>query len=96
LGLTFFSIPEEGPVVSATAFNDSIFTSCVKISASLKTFVAGTFNKSILIYRGSGSGYVLNQTIMTGSQVKSIDLTESNKMLAGMMNGDLAEFSSDG
>jgi hypothetical protein len=39
---------------------------------------------------------VLNQTLQTASQVTSVDLTADNRILAGMINGDLAEFSSDG
>jgi hypothetical protein len=94
-GLFFFEIPDEGSI-EATPFADSIFISCVSIDASLKTFVAGTFNKSILVYIDSGAGYDLNQTIPTNSQVTSLDLTRDNKILVGMMNGDMAEFTSDG
>lgn len=41
-------------------------------------------------------GYQLSQTIQTSSQVTCIDLSKENKLLVGMMNGDLAEYSSDG
>jgi hypothetical protein len=43
-----------------------------------------------------GSGYQLSQTIQTSSQVTCIDLSKENKLLVGMMNGDLAEYSFDG
>ena len=70
--------------------------SSVTIVSSLKTFAAGTFNKTVLVYIDSGSGYELNQTISTESQVTSVHATSDNRLLAGMMNGDLAEFASDG
>ena len=45
---------------------------------------------------GFDYGYQLSQTIQTSSQVTCIDLCKENKLLVGMMNGDLAEYSSDG
>ena len=79
-----------------TPFDHSIFVSSVSIISTLKTFAVATFNKSVLVYIDSGPGYELNQTIETNSQVTSVDLSEDNKLLVGMMNGDLAEYSSDG
>lgn len=64
-GLLFFQIPDSEPVSAATvaSFSDSIFISSVSISSSIKTFVAGTSVKTVLVYVDSGSGYELNQTI---------------------------------
>jgi hypothetical protein len=64
----------------------------------LKTFVAGTLNNSALvyIYDDAEGKYELNQTVPTNSQVTSVDLSQENNLLVGMMNGDLAVFSSNG
>ena len=102
-GVLLFQIPDSGEP-SVTTFDDSIFISSVSIVSALRTFAVGTFNKSVLVYTSSGSGYgpgsgscyQLSQTIQTDSQVTSIDLCEENKLLVGMMNGDLAEYSFDG
>ena len=94
-GVFFFQIPDSGEA-SVTTFNDIIFVSSVSIVSALKTFAVGTFNNSVFVYIDSGSGYQLNQTIQTDSQVTSIDLCLDNKLLVGMMNGNLAEYSSDG
>ena len=95
-GVLLFQIPPLGEELSVTTFDDITFASSVSIVSALKTFAVGTFNKSVLVYIDSGSGYVLSQTIQTHSQVTSVDLSEDNKLLVGMMNGDLAEYSSDG
>ena len=94
-GVLLFQIPASGEASVAT-FNENIFVSSVSIISALKTFAVGTHSKSVLIYIDSGSDYELNQTIITDSQVTNIDLCKENKLLVGMMNGDLAEFSSDG
>ena len=95
-GVLLFQIPPPAEQASVATFDHSIFVSSVSIISALKTFAAGTFNNTVLVYIDSGSGYELNQTIQTDSQVTSIDLSENNKLLVGMMNGDLAEYSSDG
>ena len=82
--------------ISVRTFHGNTFVSSVSIISALQTFAVGTFNKSVLVYIDSGSGYELNQTIQTDSQVTAIDLRQDNKLLVGMMNGDLAEYSSDG
>ena len=94
-GVLFFQIPDSGEASVAT-FTDITFVSSVSIMSALKTFAVGSFNNSVLVYIDSGSGYQLNQTIQTDSQVTSIDLGIGNKLLVGMMNGNLAEYSSDG
>ena len=93
-GVLLFQAPDSGQP-SVSTFNHSIFVSSVSIISALKTFVVGTFNNSVLVYVDSGSGYEINQTIETQSQVTAIDLCKENKLLVGMMNGDLAEYSSD-
>ena len=93
-GVLLFQIPGSGQPSVAT-FNHSIFVSSVSIISALKTFAVGTFNKSGLVYVDSGSGYEINQTIETQSQVTAIDLCKENKLLVGMRNGDLVEYYSD-
>jgi WD40 repeat protein len=89
-GAILFKISDTEGNASISTFNDSIFISSVSIMASLKTFAVGTFNNRVLVYIDSDSGYELNQTILTDSQVTTLDLSKDSKLLVGMMNGDLA------
>ena len=95
-GVLLFQMPQPGEEASVSTFDDITFASSVSIVSALNTFAVGTFNKTVLVYIDSGSGYALSQTIQTHSQVTSVDLSEDNRLLVGMMNGDLAEYSSDG
>ena len=95
-GVVLFQVPQPRDEASVSTFDHITFASSVSIVSALKTFAVGTFNKTVLVYIDSGSGYALSQTLQTHSQVTSVDLSEDNRLLVGMMNGDLAEYSSDG
>ena len=96
-GLSLYRLPEPGQAAEKVEeFLTQKFISSLDIVSGLNTFIAGTSEKTILVYIDSGEGYVLHQTLQTTSQVTSVDLTADNRILVGMINGDLAEFSSDG
>jgi hypothetical protein len=78
------------------SFPDNYFMSSIRVQSTLKTLVVGTYEKSVLVYIDSGSGYDLNETIETASQVMDVDLSEENKLVVGMMNGDVSQYGSDG
>jgi hypothetical protein len=96
-GLSLYRLPEPDQTPEKVVeFLTQKFISSLDIVSGLNTFIAGTSEKTILVYIDSGEGYVLNQTLQATSQVTSVDLTSDNRILAGMINGDLAEFSSAG
>lgn len=82
-------------------FPDDLYISDLKLQASLETLVAGNLEKSVLVFKNGSFGsfgsfnYNLEERIPTASQVLHVDLSKENRLLVGMMNGDLAEFSSD-
>ena len=91
-GLFLFEKGAEGFSLSKHLSAD-IFISDLDIISSLNTFVASSYNRSVLVYKDVGEGYDLSETIQTESQALHVDLSEDKKVLVGMMNGDLALFS---
>lgn len=59
----------EGVIGLVKSFPDHHFISSIRVQSTLKTLVVGTYEKSVLVYIDSGSGYDLNETIETASQV---------------------------
>jgi WD40 repeat protein len=90
-GLFLFEKGAEGFSLSKH-LGGNIFISNVDIVSSLNTFVAASYNRSVLVYKDEGEGYDLSETIQTESQALHVDLSEDKKVLVGMMNGDLALF----
>jgi hypothetical protein len=78
------------------SFPDHHFISSITVQSSLRTLVVGSYQNRVLVYKDTGSGFDLNETISTESQVLHVDLSQENKLVVGMMNGDVAEYSSDG
>jgi hypothetical protein len=55
----------------------------------LNTLVVGSYEKRVEVYKDAGEGYNLIEEIPTTSQVLCVDISEENKLLVGMMNGEV-------
>ena len=67
------------------------------VEASTSTILLGFHHNKALLFQDTGSGYTdaHNVQIDTASQVLHVDIN-ADKVLLGMMNGDLAQYNVDG